>query len=107
MSEYIVVFVTAPDADTAADMGRKLVEEGLCACVNIVPAIRSIYRWKGEICDNAESLCIIKTRTLLFEPIKKRVKELHTYEVPEIIAFKIEHGLKQYLDWIGDMTEMT
>ncbi|MGO9414968.1 MAG: divalent-cation tolerance protein CutA, partial [Syntrophobacteraceae bacterium] len=70
------------------------------ACANIVPGIRSIYRWKGKICDEQEFLIIIKTRTSLFEAVQKRVKELHSYEVPEIISFPVARGLPQYLEWV-------
>ncbi|MEE9613457.1 MAG: divalent-cation tolerance protein CutA [Thermodesulfobacteriota bacterium] len=104
---YVVCMVTAPDAEAGAAMGKKVVEEGLAACCNIVPGVRSIYAWKGKLCDEAEVLCIMKTRAALFEKLKQRVKELHTYEVPEIIALKIEDGLREYLDWIDGATGKT
>ncbi len=65
-----------------------------------MPGIRSIYRWKGKIYDEQESLIIIKTRTSLFDALEKRVKELHSYEVPEIISFPVARGLPQYLEWV-------
>ncbi|MCR4288394.1 MAG: divalent-cation tolerance protein CutA, partial [Deltaproteobacteria bacterium] len=65
---------------------------------------RSIYMWKGKPCDEPEALCIMKTRAVLFERLKARIMELHSYEVPEIIAVNIEAGLKEYLGWIDSVT---
>jgi periplasmic divalent cation tolerance protein len=101
MSEISIVFVTAGSEEEAATIGHTLVEERLAACANIVPRIRSIYRWKGQIYDEQEFLIIIKTRTALFEPLQERVKKLHSYEVPEIISFPIERGLTEYLEWVS------
>jgi periplasmic divalent cation tolerance protein len=100
MSEISVVMITAGNAEEAAKIGRTLVEERLAACANIVPGVRSIYRWKGQICDEQELLIIAKTRTSLFPALEKRVKELHSYEVPEIISFPVARGLPQYLEWV-------
>ncbi len=101
---YVVVFMTAPDEDAGAAIGRKVVEEGLAACFSIVPRVRSIYTWKGKTCDEGEALCVMKTRSALFDRLKARVRELHGYEVPEIIAVNIEAGLKEYLGWIDSVT---
>lgn len=101
---HIVALMTAPSAEEGARIGREVVTEGLAACCNIVPGVRSIYTWKGKLCDEAEVLCIFKTRRSLFERLKKRVKELHTYEVPEVIALGIEDGLEEYLEWIDEVT---
>ena len=100
----IVVFVTAPGAEDAARIGRALVEEGLCACANVVGPIRSIYRWQGEVKDEPEVLLMLKTRGALFERLETRVRELHTYEVPEIVALPIAAGSDPYLRWIDDAT---
>jgi periplasmic divalent cation tolerance protein len=100
MSEISIVLVTAGSSEEAATIGRTLIEERLVACANIVPGIRSIYRWKGKIYDEQEFLIIIKTRTSHFEAVQKRVKELHSYEVPEIISFPVAQGLPQYLEWV-------
>jgi periplasmic divalent cation tolerance protein len=105
MSEISIVFVTAGSEEEAARIGRTLVEERLAACANLVPSIRSIYRWKGKICDEREFLIIIKTRTSKYESLQKRVKELHSYEVPEIVSFPLVRGLPQYLDWVWEETE--
>lgn len=101
--DYIIVFVTAGSVDEGRRIGRSLVEEGLAACTNIVEGIRSIYLWKGEVCDDEEVLLIIKSKASLFERLKRRVKELHSYEVPEIIAFPITSGSPDYLRWIDEV----
>ncbi len=104
MSEISIVFVTAGSEDEAATIGQTLVEERLAACANIVPRIRSIYRWKGQIYDEQEFLIIIKTKTSQFEMLQDRVKKLHSYEVPEIISFPVSRGLPQYLEWVLEET---
>ena len=104
MTEYIVVFVTAPE-DEAVTLAKTLVDERLVACVNIVPGLRSIYWWKGKVEDEPEVLCIMKTRGNLFESLRDRVRELHSYEVEEIIALPILAGNLPYLDWIKDNTK--
>ena len=103
MTDYIVVYVTAP-AEAAPGLARTLVEERLVACVNIVPGLRSFYWWKGKVEDEPEVLCIMKTRSRLFEALRDRVQALHPYEVEEIVALPILAGNPQYLDWIDDNT---
>lgn len=100
MTEISIVLITAGSEEEAAKIGRTLVEERLAACSNIVPRIRSIYRWKGKIYDEPEFLIIAKTRTSLFRSLQKRVKELHSYEVPEIVSFPVADGLPDYLQWV-------
>lgn len=100
--EKLVVFITAPNEEEAAKIGRALVEERLAACANIIPSVRSIYRWKGEVCDDSECLLVIKTLWDRFGELERRVKELHSYEVPEIIALKIVNGSQEYLDWVEE-----
>ena len=104
MTDYIVVYVTAPQ-DEAVDLAKTLVEERLVACVNIVPGLRSIYWWQGKVEDEPEVLCIMKTRSKLFESLRDRVRELHSYEVEEIIALPIVAGNPPYLDWIRENTQ--
>ncbi len=101
---YIVVFMTAPNEDEAAAIGKAVVGEGLAACCNIVPGLRSIYRWKGRICDEQEVLSILKTRSGLFEALKARIVELHSYDVPEVVAIDIKDGHDDYLRWIDEVT---
>jgi periplasmic divalent cation tolerance protein len=100
----IVVFVTAPDEQNAAAIGRALVEEHLAACANLLGPIRSIYRWEGAVEDAPEHLIVIKTRASLFAQLQARVRQLHPYQVPEIVALRIQDGLPQYLRWIGEST---
>jgi periplasmic divalent cation tolerance protein len=103
MSDYIVVMVTAPERE-APSLARTLVEERLVACVNLVPGLRSVYWWKGKIEDEPEVLCIMKTRSALFEALRTRVRKLHSYEVPEIIALPVLAGNEPYLEWIAENT---
>jgi periplasmic divalent cation tolerance protein len=103
MGEHQVVLMTAPSAEVAADMARALVGEGLAACVNIVPGVRSIYRWQGELCDDAEVLCVIKTRADRFEALRARIVALHPNEVAEIIALPVAAGNPPYLAWIDSL----
>jgi len=95
-----VVLVTAPDLDTAARLGRALVEERLAACVNLVPGLRSIYRWEGALQDEAEVLLLVKTRADRLEALAARVKELHPYALPEVLALPATGGSPAYLDWL-------
>ena len=104
MTEAVVVFVTAPSAEKAAEIARVVVEERLAACGNVVPGLRSIYRWEGEIHDDAEALVLLKTTRDRFDALRDRVVALHPYEVAEVIAVRVEAGSAPYLRWIGDMT---
>ncbi len=103
-SKEVVVFITAPNENEAAEIARTLVESRLAACVNIVNNIRSIYLWQGNIEDESEVLMVVKTRKELFSALADKVKELHTYEVPEIIALPVVDGHQDYLKWIHDST---
>jgi len=104
MTNVLVVFVTVGNGDEAFTISRTLVEEKLVACVNIVPQIRSIYWWKEEICDDQEVLLVMKTPTTMFDSLQNRVRELHSYEVPEIVALPVEKGLPDYLNWVVEST---
>ena len=104
MSESLVVFVTSGSEEEALKIAHALVEERLAACVNLVSPIRSIYRWEGKICDEKEWLLVIKTQTARFDDLEKRVKALHSYSVPEIIALPIVTGSSSYLNWLEEMT---
>lgn len=104
MGRYIVCLVTIDDTEKASQIARLLVEKKLVACVKIVPEILSIYQWKGQVCEDIERLMIMKTRSELFPALQKTIKELHPYEVPEIIALNIEAGWPDYLRWIDEST---
>jgi periplasmic divalent cation tolerance protein len=99
-----VIFVMAGAAREAERIARTLVEEKLAACVNMVGPVHSIYRWRGAIEQAKEHLLIIKTRQRLYPQLERRVRELHSYEVPEIIALAPTAGLRPYLEWIIDST---
>lgn len=99
---YIVVFITVGSQDEAARMARRLVEEQLAACANLVPAIASTYWWQGKIEQATETLLVLKTRQDLLDRLAARVRELHTYTVPEVIALPIVGGNPAYLRWIDD-----
>jgi periplasmic divalent cation tolerance protein len=102
MSHELLVLVTAPNEDEARRIANALVEERLAACVNIVGAIESVYRWEGQVTTDRETLLIIKTTDEKYEELEQRVKELHSYSTPEVIAFKIERGSAEYLSWLQD-----
>ena len=102
--DEIVVFITVPDEEMAVAIARALIETRLAACANLIKGVRSIYSWQGNIEDDTEVLMIIKTRKELFDKLKLKVKELHSYEVPEVIAFPIIAGLDDYLKWLRNST---
>jgi periplasmic divalent cation tolerance protein len=103
-SPVLVVYSTFPAPEVAADVARALVTEGLAACVNLVGPVRSIYRWQGEIHDDAETLAIIKTTRDRFEALRSRLVALHPYEVAEVIALPVEAGHHPYLAWVASET---
>lgn len=96
-----VVLSTFPSTDKAAEVARVLVEEQLCACVNLVPALRSIYRWQGAVSDDTETLALIKTTAERVPLLVDRLRSLHPYEVPEIIALEVTDGHAPYLAWVA------
>ena len=100
----VVVLITASSADEATRIGRALVEERLAACANLIPSIASTYWWKGKIEESGEALLVIKTRQDLIERLTARVKALHSYTVPEVIALPILVGNPDYLNWIEEST---
>lgn len=100
MSDFQIVFVTASNEAEAKKISRTLVEERLAACVNLTPC-QSVYRWRGELVDDTEVLMVIKARKRNFGRIEARVKELHSYEVPEVIAVDladVAEGYRQFLE---------
>lgn len=103
-NDVLVVLCTCPNAETAATIARVVVEQRLAACVNLLPGIRSIYSWKGEVCDDAEALCVIKTSSERFEALRARIVELHPYDCPEVIATRVCAGHAAYLEWVHDST---
>ena len=98
---YEIVISTCPNHTEAERIARHLVEAELAACVNIVPAVRSIYRWQGRVESNEEVLMIIKILARRYSSVERAIRERHSYDVPEIIALPISRGFRRYLDWIG------
>ncbi|HBU08761.1 MAG TPA: cytochrome C biogenesis protein CcdA [Candidatus Omnitrophica bacterium] len=101
---YIVVFITAGSKEEAQKIARGLLEEKLAACVNIIDGVESHFWWQGKIDSAKEALLVIKTKKELFNKLAKKVKSLHSYSVPEIIALPIVTGNTEYLNWINDST---
>ena len=97
-----VVLVTTPDVGSARTIARAVVEERLAACGNIVPGLTSIYRWQGTLEEAAETLLILKTSDDRLAALRARVVELHPYDVPEVLALRIDAGHQPYLDWLGE-----
>ena len=104
MTDALVVLVTAPTPERAAEIARALVEERLAACGNVVPGLRSIYRWEGKVQEDAEALLVLKTTRARFDALRDRVLALHPYEVPEVIALPVEAGSAPYLAWLAGET---
>ena len=101
MTDKIVVLSTCASPEEAEKIARALVEKKLAACVNILPAVRSIYRWKDGIEDDQEILLLIKSSRALFNELSSEIERLHSYEVPEAIAISIVDGLERYLEWMA------
>jgi periplasmic divalent cation tolerance protein len=105
MTDKILVLSTAGSDQEASKIAQGLVERRLAACVNIVPNVRSIYRWQGKIEESPEYLLIIKTEEGRFTALRAALEEMHSYELPECIAVPISHGSERYLDWIAESTQ--
>src|SRR3954462_9773585 len=101
-SDVLVVLSTFPSLEEARTVGRQLVEERLAACANLVPAVESIYRWQGKVETATETMAILKTTREGFAKLEARLRELHSYEVPEIVALPVQGGSEAYLRWVGE-----
>ena len=102
MSEYLLVLTTIDSTEEAARLGRTLVERRLVACVNDLGPVRSFFAWKGKLEDDSERLLLMKTRADRYSDLEAALKELHPYEVPEIIAIPIERGSQAYFAWVDE-----
>lgn len=101
----IVVVTTVGTEEQANLIAREIVARRQAACVNIVPAIRSIYRWQGKICKDGELLLIVKTLQQEFEGVAATIRELHSYELPEVLSFEVSQGDQGFLDWIASSVD--
>jgi len=104
MSAFRVVFITVP-REKANQLSLDVNESRLAACVNIIEKVKSVYRWKGEITTDEESLLVVKTATKKVESLIKFVKESHSYEIPEVVSVNIAEGNPDYLDWLDEETK--
>ena len=104
--EALLVISTFPDAEAATRIARQLVTEKLAACANIGAPVQSIYRWQGKIEEAQETMVFFKTTAARFETLRATLRSVHPYEVPEIVAFRVERGLPEYLQWVGESTAL-
>jgi len=102
--DLIVVVTSVGTEDQAIDVAHALVRARHAACVNIVPNIHSVYRWKGRICDDGEMLLIIKTRAASFDAVREVIHKVNTYELPEVLAYKVDWASPGFASWIEKMT---
>ena len=102
MTGFIVVYVTVGSAQEGDRLAQVLVEERLAACVNRLGSVQSVYRWEGKVERGEEELLMIKSREDLFPRLRERIRELHSYSVPEIIALPVIEGSEAYLQWLGE-----
>lgn len=98
--EVLLVLVTAPEAE-ARELARTLVQERLTACGNVIPGVRSIYRWEGAVEEAEEALLVLKTTRSLEPRLVQRIPELHSYDVPEVLVFEVKSGHAPYLSWVA------
>ena len=103
-TDVVTLLVTAPKREEALALARRVVEESLAACVNVVPGVTSIFRWKGELNEEEETLLILKTSSERRARLIERVAELHSYEVPEVLALSVDDGWPPYLEWVAECT---
>ena len=104
MNNYIQVITTISDKPGAEKIANALIEKKLAACVQMLGPVKSIYRWKEKVETAKEFMCVIKTRKTLYKKVEKQIKEIHPYEVPEIIAVSIVKGSRDYLKWLSKET---
>lgn len=103
-TDYQIILTTCPDQLQAETLANSLIEAGLAACVNIIPGLTSIYKWKGELTSGTEVQLVIKTHSKRYPEVENHIAALHPYELPEIISVPITNGLPDYLTWIDSAT---
>jgi periplasmic divalent cation tolerance protein len=106
-AEHALVFCTCPDEQSATRIAEALVDERLAACVNLLPGVTSLYRWEGQMQRDREVLALIKTTGARLALLTERLRALHPYQIPEIIAVPITAGLPDYLSWVTTCTNNT
>jgi periplasmic divalent cation tolerance protein len=104
LSSYVIALTTWPAGHDVDAFATAVVSEGLAACVNVLPPMRSIYRWKGEVQRADEYQLVLKTTAARIEDLERRVRELHPYDVPEFLVLPVVAGSEAYLNWVGDST---
>ena len=104
MDEIVIVLTSLPDRAAAVKLAQELVNRRLAACVNVLAECTSVYRWKGAIDNAAEVPVLIKTRAGRYAEVEAVIRELHPYELPEIVAVPVRHGFDEYLQWVADET---
>jgi len=102
MTDALIVMTTFANEDDAARVVRTLVEERLIACGNLVPGVRSIYRWKEQVSDEREVMAILKTRKQDWTALLSRLHELHSYDTPECLAVRVAAGAPKYMAWLDE-----
>jgi len=105
MNTHIIILTTLPDEVVARSLAQELIKSQMAACINIMPRMSSIYSWKGKIEEGQEHLLMIKTRTERYAAIEQAIRAQHPYELPEIIATPISHGLPEYMNWIDENSQ--
>ncbi len=103
-ADYLVVLVTISTAEAGVALGQTLVEEGLAACIQVIPGGTAIYRWQGQLHTDAQAQLIIKTRRAVWPALQARILELHGDALPELLALPVADGLPAYLRWLAEMT---
>ena len=98
--KVVLVLVTSPDEEAGRALARRLLNEGLIACGNVIPGLTSVYRWGGEVQEDPETLLLLKTTSDALPELKRRVLELHSYDVPEFLALPVTEGSDRYLRWV-------
>ena len=102
MSDVVAGLITGPDREQLLRLGRALVEERLIACLNVADRVTSVYRWKGEVREEAEALGILKTTAARSDAVERRIRELHPYDVPEVLFIPVTAGSAPYVDWVSE-----
>lgn len=100
-NKIIIIFVTVPDQKEGRRISKEILTSRLAACVNIIPGIQSMYQWKGKIVQEKEAMLVLKTTRSRYRKLEQKIKQLHSYEVPEVIAIPIIYGSPQYIEWVA------